>query len=535
MGLDGIAPSCMSTQDGAPQSSKPKSENLAVPPPKGSSRGRRNRRRNSRHEALNKITITVKLTALASGGACVGSILSEEYAETTGLDDIGLVDTAARVENSNDSGAGLHATSDNLNVMAPQVSNVAPSVPATITPSSHIGKKAFIHYTIPGESVAASITADKKSFVNADLLRIVEPSHYRVTPPCPHFGACGGCDLQHIELNHQRELKRQMVEEGLRIQGGLVPTQGVSVLAPSLSGLSYRRRMSFHMNRDGQFGLYRKNGRSIVELERCIISTDPINSCISENLPLFRKCAPEAETVTIEDHNGEVFVLLEVHPRSKESVQALLAKPEFRELALRVENIQINYRHKVVHRESRHAKYVACDQPASLPPVGHFSQNNDLANQDMLAEIARCVTTEKVTDLYAGAGNISLPLAAAGHSVNAVELDPHLVAFGRERAKAAGLESHLTFTQLPCEKWIESGSPDPTVVLDPPRSGAIEVAKRLTPSVSPHLVYISCYPPTFSRDAQELVQRGYELVTVKVLDMFPQTYHCELVALFGAR
>ena len=526
----------MNAESRPPQSRTTKSENLAPSSQKVARRGRRNRRRNGTADALSKVNISVKLTALAAGGACVGSILSQESAP--------CVESEAALQNDiPEGGATLTPNSTSQTDTIPVLESkdaTQPTFPKTTalpetTHPSHIGKKAFIHYTIPGESVVASITADKKSFVTAGLLRVIEPSSHRVAPPCPHFGACGGCDLQHIDLNHQRELKRQMVEEGLRIQGGLVPTAGVSVLAPSLPGFSYRRRMSFHINRDGQFGLYRKNGRSIVELERCIISTDPINNCLSENLSLFRKCAPEAETVTIEDHGGEVFVLLEVHPRSKESVQSLLAKSAFRDLSLSVKNIQVNYRHKVMHRESRLGEETINDQKAPLPPVGHFSQNNDQANREMLAEIARCVKTEKLTDLYAGAGNISLPLAAAGHLVNAVELDPHLVAFGRERTTEAGLESRLTFTQQLCEKWIESGSPDPTVVLDPPRSGAFEVAKRLTPTVSPHIVYVSCYPPTFSRDAQELVARGYELVTVKMLDMFPQTYHCELIALFEAR
>jgi 23S rRNA (uracil1939-C5)-methyltransferase len=520
----------MNAESRPPQSPRSESEDLAPHSQKVARRGRRNRRRNGTNEALGKINITVKLTALAAGGACVGSILSQESAT--------CVESEAFLQDGQTEGESplsSNLTSQTGTILVLESKDATRPILPEATHPSHVGKKAFIHYTIPGESVVASITADKKSFVNAGLLRVVEPSSHRVVPPCPHFGACGGCDLQHIDLNHQRELKRQMVEEGLRIQGGLVPTHGVSVLAPSLPGFSYRRRMSFHINRDGQFGLYRKNGRSIVELERCIISTDPINNCLSENLSLFRKCAPEAETVTIEDHGGEVFVLLEVHPRSKESVQSLLAKPAFRELSLSVKNIQVNYRHKVMHRESRLGEETINDQKAAAPPVGHFSQNNDQANKEMLAEIVRCVKTEKLTDLYAGAGNISLPLAAAGHLVNAVELDPHLVAFGRERTKEAGLESRLTFTQQLCEKWIESGSPDPTVVLDPPRSGAFEVAKRLTPVVSQHIVYVSCYPPTFSRDAQELVARGYELVAVKMLDMFPQTYHCELIALFEAR
>jgi 23S rRNA (uracil1939-C5)-methyltransferase len=192
-----------------------------------------------------------------------------------------------------------------------------------------------------------------------------------------------------------------------------------------------------------------------------------------------------------------------------------------------VPNLQVNFRHKPVYRPTAKAE--------GAPPVGHFSQNNALANEAMLNEICRLVRDESVTDLYAGAGNISLPLARAGHTVTAVEVDPHLVEFGKQRAKAAGVGERLSFVTTSCEKWIESGAPARTVVLDPPRGGAFEVAQRLDPANTQTLVYVSCYPPTFARDAQALIERGYVLENVQMLDMFPQTYHAELVALFRAR
>jgi 23S rRNA (uracil1939-C5)-methyltransferase len=182
----------------------------------------------------------------------------------------------------------------------------------------------------------------------------------------------------------------------------------------------------------------------------------------------------------------------------------------------------VNYRHKAI--------YTTTPRAADAPPVGHFSQNNRLANIHMLQRICDLVSTEKVTDLYAGAGNISIPLATAGHTVTAVEVDPHLVKFGIERSKAAEVSERLTFHTASCEKWVEKNTPDATIVLDPPRGGAFEVCKRLRAETSPQIVYVSCYPPTFARDVQELEKQGYRLRSVELLDMFPQTYHCELVA-----
>jgi 23S rRNA (uracil1939-C5)-methyltransferase len=152
----------------------------------------------------------------------------------------------------------------------------------------------------------------------------------------------------------------------------------------------------------------------------------------------------------------------------------------------------------------------------------------------MLEYLIEHVASPSVTDLYAGAGNISIPLALAGKRVVAVELDPHLVAFGEYRASESGVSDRLTFHTKSCEKWVETNATEPTVVLDPPRGGALEVCKRLIPSSSPYLLYVSCYPPTFARDVQVLQERGYTLESVKVLDMFPQTYHSELIGILRA-
>jgi 23S rRNA (uracil1939-C5)-methyltransferase len=397
----------------------------------------------------------------------------------------------------------------------------------TITsPESHAGKKAFIPYTAPGENVTATITLNKKSFVNGMLVSVANPSSERVTPPCPAFGQCGGCDLQHINLPQQRTLKSQMVADLLRVHGGIEVPGDVQVLGDDLPGLKYRRRMSFHINKKGEFGLYRKHARSIVEIDHCPISTPAINQCLQDNLQLFRECAPECETVTIEDHDEGIFIALEVHPRNDKALTTLAPKPAFKELIKRIPNVQVNYRHKPIFKAEGRA--------TDAPPVGHFSQNNRLANDLMIDYIKEHVTTERVTDLYAGAGNISIPLAEAGHIVTAVELDPHLVAFGQSRAAERGLGDKLTFHHKGCEKWIDGGTPDATVVLDPPRSGALEVCQRLSPTFSNKLVYVSCYPPTFARDVQVLVERGYTLESVKMLDMFPQTYHAELIGVLVA-
>ena len=421
-------------------------------------------------DASSRPTITVAITSLATGGACVGSV---------------------------------------------------------IAPEDLRGKKAFVHGSAPGETVTAIVTLNKKSFINAELKEVLVASPERTTPRCPVFSQCGGCDLQHLALSAQRSLKASMVEDLLRIHGGITATEGVSLLAPDLPGFAYRRRMSFHINKKREFGLYRKNGRTIVEIDHCPISTPTINTFLQENIPLIKECAPEIETVTVEDHDGTIHLAFEVHPRNHNAMITLESKQAFRELCARYPHLQVNFRHKPIFR--------AVAPREDAPPVGHFSQNNKLANEAMIAFLIENISGTSVTDLYAGAGNISIPLAQSGRIVTAVEVNPHLVQFGAWRAKDAGVHERLTFHTSSCEKWVEKNPPHGNIVLDPPRGGALEVCQRLDPQKSPRILYVSCYPPTFARDVQVLDERGYRLVSIKVLDMFPQTYHSELIGILTAR
>jgi 23S rRNA (uracil1939-C5)-methyltransferase len=390
-------------------------------------------------------------------------------------------------------------------------------------PESLRGKKVFVPYAVPGERIEAALVKDKGNFATGTLLRVIRSAPERASAPCPHFSACGGCDYQHIALHEQRKMKLKLIEDTLRIQAGISPLEGVHSLGGDLDGYGYRRRMSFHLNREGRFGLYRKGTRSIVELERCLISCPVINTVIAESLPLLRGLAPEIETVTIEDHDSEPYIVLEMHPRSREPLDTLLSKHAFQELLNRYPKLRVQHRHRVVFPAAVGAEEI---------PAGHFSQNNREANALMLRRIVELAAGSTVTDLYAGAGNISLPLAEAGKSVTAVEMDGALTAFGAVETARRGLSERLRFVTASCDDWIKVNTPSPTVVIDPPRSGALAVAEHLSPLSSPLMVYVSCYPPTFIRDSQVLVSRGYRLTRVDVLDMFPQTGHSELIGLF---
>jgi 23S rRNA (uracil1939-C5)-methyltransferase len=160
----------------------------------------------------------------------------------------------------------------------------------------------------------------------------------------------------------------------------------------------------------------------------------------------------------------------------------------------------------------------------------------NLEGNDLLKDkVSSLVTHRDVTDLYAGAGNFSIPLAKRDHFVDAVELDPELIAFGRLAAFKNGIaDNRLTFIEESCERYVKTHKLKTSVLLDPPRSGADAVAKVLNPNITRQVVYVSCSLPTLCRDVKTLADKGYSLVEMWVVDMFSQTYHVETISLLEA-
>lgn len=378
-------------------------------------------------------------------------------------------------------------------------------------PSEQIGKRAFVRFAAPGELVQITVDKDEPRFLEGSIQRIIESSPQRAEPPCQHFAICGGCDLQHMEINAQRELKRRMVESTLLRQGGLSPKNGVLLSAVALPHLSYRRRATLHLSKAGELGFYKAGSGIVVPIEHCHTVTPALNRAIGCVRTVTDTLKIHCAQVVLEEHAANVVSVLLV-PRV--GSEQLLSIPD--PLKDEFPNSRIKGRGE-----------------ASEDALGHFSQVNATGNAELIRLVLKYVTHSCVTDLYAGSGNFSLPLARAGKTVEAVELDAALVAAGIRQVREQHL-SMVSFTNASCESYLKRHSLHRSVVLDPPRSGAREVVKRVDPSQTQELVYVSCNLPSLVRDLKILSERGYELQETVLVDMFPQTHHVETVSLVTA-
>jgi len=357
----------------------------------------------------------------------------------------------------------------------------------------------FVPFTAPGDVVEAEIREAKKRYLRGRMKRLVTPSPDRVEPPCPYFRRCGGCHYQHIEYAKQVEMKRRQVSEAFERIGKFTAPPVESAL-PSPAPYGYRGKAEFHVERarDGAYriGFMDVGGSRLVDIERCAIMEESIN----EQLTFLRR--PMHAPLRVDR-----YVIWSLTGKSEE----------------------------------KHVVRVVKGREILVPFEGFFQANTALTDGlvDTVMEFAGAGPGETVLDLYCGSGLFPLFLAPACRSLVGIEIDGEAVECARLNTEKHGIDNavfHEGDVREILEKEFGAGKAVDVVVLDPPRTGCerevLDGVIGLHPS---RIVYVSCDPATLARDARLLVDGGYDLITVRPVDMFPQTKHIEAVALFKKR
>jgi len=380
------------------------------------------------------------------------------------------------------------------------------------------GRAVFVPRSAPGDLVELTEVRAQRRFARARVGRIVEPGPGRVEPPCPHYveDDCGGCQLQHLAAETQRAARRAIVGDALR----RLARREVAdpELEPSDRELEYRTRITLHVETGGnRIGLH-PFGRPdrVFELQRCLITVPQLNRLWAALRPLHRLLPPHADQVMLRlDRAGELHVVLRVKGSTVWDGGESLGR------ALE----QAGSRAAIWWQpESGHARAVGAVGDAF--PATVFEQvHPEMGDRVRAFAVAGlgAVTGRRVWDLYAGIGETTASLAAAGASVESVESDPRAVAEAETRGPAARRHAGRVEDLLP-----RLGRPD-LVITNPPRTGmdarVTAALERLGPE---RIVYISCDPATLARDLGRLP--GFRLARVRAFDLFPQTAHVETVA-----
>jgi 23S rRNA (uracil1939-C5)-methyltransferase len=400
------------------------------------------------------------------------------------------------------------------------------------------GKVLFVPYSVIGDKAWVEIIKEKKRHSFGRLSNLTIPSPWRIDPPCLYFGVCGGCQWQHINYLAHGELKKRILEEILKRLGGLKEIPPIT-MAPSPDPYGYRVRVQLKV-KEKAMGYYQERSHHVVDIDHCQISHALVNQII---LSLRREFTffSQMEEIEINVSPEEGKGVLILHARSlpeewedflEEFIRAcsiLKGCAVVRKSGLTIFGdpclnfiLSINR-----YREGRRLRLRA--SPQSFFQV-NLRQNEKLIQT--VLEFSDVKGDERVLDLYAGIGNFTLPLAAEAKEVVGIEEGGSAFEDARFNIKENGIRN-CDFHQGRVEDLLKHGvTPKPDlIVLDPPRMGSKWIINQIACLEPKKIVYTSCEPTTFARDLHLFSEIGYRLQRLTLIDMFPQTYHMEVVSL----
>ncbi|MEB3221871.1 MAG: 23S rRNA (uracil(1939)-C(5))-methyltransferase RlmD [Candidatus Sericytochromatia bacterium] len=428
------------------------------------------------------------------------------------------------------------------------------------------GLPVFVPLAVPGDVVEARVISTKPGYARALVAHVVQPGPDRVTPPCPAFGRCGGCQWQMLAADAQVRWKTQVVAEAFTRLGKVDAGAVLRPCLPSPQAWQYRNKVHWAVGQEAdgwRVGLYEPRSHAIADVEACAIQ----HPLLTKAQEAVRGLLAEFDPPPYDEQRGTGFLrsaFAKVGHRTGEVMLGLVArKPELRrerdwveaarrllpELTTFVLNVHPGGGNKLLGSETRVLYGPGVIREALGPRLTlaispqSFFQVNGAAVEVLYDEVVRACALPgaqasggpRWIDAYGGTGAIALYLAAhgAGH-VTGIEIVGAATADARANAAANGLSDRTTFVTGRVEAvlpaLVAQGERPDGVVLDPPRKGCEPpVLQALLEAEPPCVVYVSCNPATLARDVRVLLDGGYRLAHVQPVDMFPQTAHVECV------
>jgi len=367
----------------------------------------------------------------------------------------------------------------------------------------HDGAVIFVRHAIPGENCTIQITSTGSSFNRADVVSVETPSEFRVVAPCSfaHRNGCGGCDFQHISVDHQRSLKSDVVTEQFARIAKIDIRVEVEEVAESIG---WRTRAIATTDRNGKLGFYKSRSHAIAPVTDCIICVKGMN---------FSEVAGR-------ELKGDVRVEISASNTGERSIAVAPTRGE--------EKARLTEGPSVLHEEVL-GRSLEVSQES-------FWQSHKRAPEILtqaVLDFAKLKTGEHVLDLYGGVGLFSAAIVDAVGPTGHVDLIEGSKVATADAARNFNSYTNITIATGDVAKLLPRITAADVVVLDPPRDGAGKDAVALIAQLAPRaIVYVACDPAALARDTAYLADHRYSLVKVRAFDLFPMTHHIECVALY---
>ncbi len=408
------------------------------------------------------------------------------------------------------------------------------------------GKAIFVDGGLPGETVKVETSFVRKNFEEVKVVEVLEASADRVAPICAHYGVCGGCSMQHLAAEKQISFKQSVLADQLKHFGGIQPKEWLPPLTHSQSG--YRRKarlgVKYVIKKESLLVGFRERKASfLADITSCPVLDPRLGLSITALRELIAGLEkydhiPQIEVAAGDDDVALVFRHMVDLPEA--DVAKLTAFCAERDWQLYLQPGGYETVHKVWPEggdDRLHYAMPAFGLNMRFSPLD-FTQVNAEINQRMMSlalELLDPQPEDRVLDLFCGLGNFTLPLATKAKEVVGVEGSAAMVQRGYENAEHNGLKNVSFFAQdltqdFSQQPWARQGFD--RILIDPARSGALEVVQYLPKFGAKRVVYVSCNPATLARDAGELAKLGYTLSKAGVMDMFTHTTHVESIAVF---
>ncbi len=394
--------------------------------------------------------------------------------------------------------------------------------------TEHKGQRLYVPYSCVGDRLRISPLQPK-----AKILEVIEAAPDRVTPPCQHFGQCGGCSFQHLKSEKYEQFKSDTLRNILKHLN-----VDASIMQPLMTvGEKSRRRVELkveYSNKQLEIGFYEARSHQLIALEECLV----VESEIFALLPSLKQCLSQLSkpaqiqsvSLTQLEKGGDVIIRVSQPLNSKDGEQLTQWGK-----ANRILRICEDFEGYSTIYDSAQA-YVSFGEVKVPLPVSAFLQASKQAEQVILSYVMQHLKgCEHVVDLYSGCGTYSFPLLQQVEFVTAIEGDAAMVK-AMQKASAehplAGRIKALTRDLYRSPLKAKELKLFDGVVINPPRNGALPQVEKIAKTNVSKIAMVSCNPRSFQRDAKALLAAGYRMVSAVPIDQFYWTSHLEIVACF---